>query len=108
MVEPKELLTPEIFAQDLNTPEKIQKVSMDLQALRAQPGWIFIERVLKIHIDNYAEKILNDEALKPEDEVACKRERAFFLLFKNLPGSWVVDLMNPDLIAKEENDDPFS
>lgn len=108
MVEPKDLLTSSFFQAELNTKEKIQKVAMDLQALQAQPGWIFIERLLKLHIDNYAEKILTDEQLSVEDERACKRERSFFLLFKTLPSGLVKDLMNPDLKAKEENDDPFS
>jgi len=107
MVEPKDLITPTIYEKELNSPERIQKVVMDLKALEAQPGWIFIERMLKVHIDAYAEKILNDETLTQEAELACKRERAFFLLFKNLPGGLVKDLMNPDLITKPESEDPY-
>lgn len=108
MIDPKNLLTPDVHEQLLDTPEKIQRATMELQALQAQPGWIFIERVLKIHIDGYADRILNDETLTGDEEKDCKRERAFLLLFKSLPIAWVHELLNSNIQTDESQDDPFA
>lgn len=107
MVDPRQVLTPEIIQTELDTKEKQQKVAMDLQVLQAQPGWIFIERVLRKHIAAMGEQILEGVSLDPETEKDMKRERAFLKLFKELPGAWVAELMHGDIQTKDTNDDPF-
>lgn len=98
------LLTEEIRKKYLDTSEQRNNIIEMLSFLKANEGWVFIERILQIRSEAIASQILGTLEMNPEVEKDLKKDRMAARVYSQLPDLLITAIAGRTITNKVDDE----